>query len=403
MHRQQQHVLAARPAAAASRAAAGRAARSKGRRASSAASRSRLGLALGRRQIAPGPSTAGRERRRLGAMTCDGPPVRPSRTWCAAPRGGGRSRRSARSQRRRRRAGPRAGPRRACCRRLARLELVEEPQPLLGERQRAARRRAAPARIDRRPAARPSPAPPRSARPAPATVGASKSARSGSSTPRALAQPRERPGWRAASGRRARRSCRARRPARGPAPRPRSRPPASSIGVRGGDVDGPRRRAAAVGRGQGLAVDLAVGRQRQRVERARRPTGTMYSGSAPLRKRAQLAARRAPGRRGDHVGDQAPARRVASSRATTTASRTAGCRRSAASISPSSMRKPRTFTWWSTRPRNSRSPSAQPAGEVAGAVQPRAGPAAERVGHEPLGGQVRAGRGSRGPAPAPPM
>ena len=56
-------------------------------------------------------------------------------------------------------------------------------------------------------------------------------------------------------------------------------------------------------------------------------------------------------------------------RASTTASRTRGCCASAASISPSSMRKPRILTWWSRRPRNSSSPSGTVARQVAGAVQ----------------------------------
>ena len=46
-----------------------------------------------------------------------------------------------------------------------------------------------------------------------------------------------------------------------------------------------------------------------------------------------------------------------SSRTTATASSTSGCSASALSISPSSMRKPRTFTCWSTRPRKSIVPS----------------------------------------------
>ena len=46
-----------------------------------------------------------------------------------------------------------------------------------------------------------------------------------------------------------------------------------------------------------------------------------------------------------------------SSRASTTASRTSGCSASRASISPSSMRKPRILTWKSLRPRNSIVPS----------------------------------------------
>ena len=44
-------------------------------------------------------------------------------------------------------------------------------------------------------------------------------------------------------------------------------------------------------------------------------------------------------------------------RTTTTASLTPGCRASTASTSPSSTRKPRTFTWPSRRPSSSRTPS----------------------------------------------
>mmetsp|Transcript_25652 Transcript_25652/g.66030 ORF Transcript_25652/g.66030 Transcript_25652/m.66030 type:complete len:325 (-) Transcript_25652:1073-2047(-) len=44
-------------------------------------------------------------------------------------------------------------------------------------------------------------------------------------------------------------------------------------------------------------------------------------------------------------------------RASTTTCATRGCVPSAASTSPSSMRKPRTLTWWSSRPRHSRMPS----------------------------------------------
>ena len=52
----------------------------------------------------------------------------------------------------------------------------------------------------------------------------------------------------------------------------------------------------------------------------------------------------------------------------TTAWRTDGCAHTAASISPGSMRKPRIFTCWSRRPRNSSVPSGQPARAVAGAI-----------------------------------
>ena len=109
----------------------------------------------------------------------------------------------------------------------------------------------------------------------------------------------------------------------------------------------------------------------------------MYSGS-----RRQVGAQRGsgavPGGR-DDVGDQAFAWPV--SRAMTTASATAGCAVRAVSISPSSMRNPRIFTWWSARPRNSSLPSG------AGGPGRRCGtcgcPAAERVGDELVRGQAR--------------
>ena len=123
----------------------------------------------------------------------------------------------------------------------------------------------------------------------------------------------------------------------------------------------------------------------------------MYSGSRCLRKRAQRArrpaaapgaARRRPPAACRRARPRAPPPRPRARR---------GAARSAASTSPSSMRKPRTFTWWSTRPRNSSTPSGAPARQVARAVQARAGRAGEGVGDEALGGQVRARRGSRAP------
>src|SRR6516164_7722056 len=56
-----------------------------------------------------------------------------------------------------------------------------------------------------------------------------------------------------------------------------------------------------------------------------------------------------------------------SGRATTAACDTLSCRTSAASISPGSIRKPRTLTCWSTRPTNSKTP---PARQVPAAVHP---------------------------------
>ena len=106
----------------------------------------------------------------------------------------------------RRSAGPPIGN---VVRRGARVEPVEEPQPLLRERQRHPFGTRAPAsaaaRAPRRRVAR------SSVPPGPATVGASNSARTGRRR-RARRRAGRSAGWRAASGRRGRRSCRRRRP-----------------------------------------------------------------------------------------------------------------------------------------------------------------------------------------------
>ncbi len=62
------------------------------------------------------------------------------------------------------------------------------------------------------------------------------------------------------------------------------------------------------------------------------------------------------------------------------------------------MRKPRSLTCWSARPRYSRSPSGSRAAEIAGAVEAPAPVRRERVGHEALGGEVGPVRGSPGRA-----
>ena len=84
-----------------------------------------------------------------------------------------------------------------------------------------------------------------------------------------------------------------------------------------------------------------------------------------------------------------------SSRTTTAAWATPGWASSTASISPSSIRKPRIFTCSSARPRNTSSPVAGPLGQVAGAVHPLAG---RRTGTPRTARAVSpAGPGSRGP------
>ena len=78
-----------------------------------------------------------------------------------------------------------------------------------------------------------------------------------------------------------------------------------------------------------------------------------------------------------------------SSRATTTASRTRACSASRASISPSSIRKPRIFTCWSFRPRNSMFPSGSYRPRSPVRYIRRSGCSRERIPHKPLRRQLR--------------
>ena len=71
------------------------------------------------------------------------------------------------------------------------------------------------------------------------------------------------------------------------------------------------------------------------------PRRSLPDGTASSEGTTYATSRRSPGR---------------SSRATTTTSRTPGCRPSSDSTSPGSTRNPRIFTWWSARPRYSMSP-----------------------------------------------
>ena len=118
---------------------------------------------------------------------------------------------------------------------------------------------------------------------------------------------------------------------------------------------------------QGGPVDLAVGVQRDRLARRRTRPGPCTPAMLrtplphPLR---QLRARR--GRPVEHHSrSDSPTRATASPPTPSVASTTA-------SISPSSIRYPRIFTWWSTRPTNSTPRRAT------GAPGPRCGTSAPR-------------------------
>ena len=93
----------------------------------------------------------------------------------------------------------------------------------------------------------------------------------------------------------------------------------SSCGVRGARCAGRRRQLR---RGQRPAVELAVRRQRQRVERPQAPSAPCSP--AALRQPARSSAGRAPPGARDHIGDQ-PLVAALSSRAITAACAHAGC------------------------------------------------------------------------------
>ena len=258
------------------------------------------------------------------------------------------------------RGAPRGGGLRACCKRRspARADLKTRASP--GRRTGAGLPSAVPAGGGELPT-------PGSARPPPPGRGpwGSRRARGAAPPPRRPRAGERPPASRGASGRRERRSRPRLRPARRPSTSPQI--PASDLlgrrsrrDVRRAAAGLPRRAARAA-----PAVELAVRRQRQPVEDDERRRHHVLGQRAPerraQRRRRSDAAARGIGADRVHVGHEP---RVAGSRPrapATAASRTPGCAASAASISPSSMRKPRTLTWWSSRPRNSSSPSAAPA------------------------------------------
>ena len=140
--------------------------------------------------------------------------------------------------------------------------------------------------------------------PRPATVGASKRLRSGTSTPKACVRRAQESGQRAASGRRARRSCRGRRRARRPST---SRQIAASRLLdrrpRRAHV-GPCRDGAASGAGSALRSTLPFGRERQRVEQRRTPPAPCTSGSCSREVLAQRRRLRRGVRAAHDVGDE---------------------------------------------------------------------------------------------------
>ena len=187
-------------------------------------------------------------------------------------------------------------------------------------------------------------------RPAAATVGP-RTGRAGAAprrTPRAPARP---PAWPAASARPGRRSCRARRRA---SSAQHLRPdPGQHLLHRRARRHVRSAPAGAPGAGSARRSSLPLGVRGSRVQDDERGRHHVLR-QAAAQVRAQLVRRPPPPPRTPPA-----AARPARPRAATTAhSRTPGCRRSAASISPGSMRKPRIFTCSSRRPRYSSAPPA---------------------------------------------
>ena len=249
----------------------------------------------------------------------------------------------------------------------------------------AAARPSRAAGIDRRQLRQPARRRPPRARAKSASTWAARTARPAAPPPPAPAAPARSPARPAASARPARRSC--------PAAPTRSTPSTSAqISASASSVASaaPRSPRAAYASPSGAGSAL----------RSSLPFGVSGSALQPhvrrrhhvLRQPLGAGARAAPPPRPPRRPPRTPpaAARPARPRAPAPPPRARpGAPRSRASISPSSMRKPRTFTWWSVRPRNSSVPSASHRAQVARAVQPRARLAAERVGDEALRRQLR--------------
>ena len=339
-------------AAAGSGAGSGPAARSNGRRGLRRGQRERLRSPA---SAEPRRSTAARGGATAGSITCTGPPpllgegVR-SDLVAAHDLAEGRG------QRRGVEPAASAAPPPACCR--ARLPgsswsrnqsrcWANESGRRAVPRRRTAEAAAAPGRSRPRRRRPPRPGPPRSG---------SRRARAAAARRRRPRAPATPPGWRAASGRRGRRSRR-RRPTRSSPSTSRPDPGEQLLDRRARRRDGRPRAASASARAPagpcGPPCRWAVSGSASRRDEGRRHHVLRQPRPQSV---AQLRRRR-PALAGDHVGDQPAPSPPAVPRHHHRPRARRRAPASAASISPSSMRKPRTLTWWSSRPRNSSVPS----------------------------------------------
>ena len=163
----------------------------------------------------------------------------------------------------------------------------------------------------------------------------------------------------------------------------------SPVGARYGCASSGRRGRR---RGQLRAIELAVRGDRQRGERDERRRHHELRQHLAERARAARGGAAAPDRSARRTRRAACRADLRCGRAPRTLA-TPGCAPSRASISPSSMRKPRSLTWLSARPRKSIVPSARQ--RTRSPVRYSRAPAPNAIRDEALGGRARAARDSR--------
>jgi hypothetical protein len=170
-----------------------------------------------------------------------------------------------------------------------------------------------------------------------------------------------------------------------PSSSPQAAASSSSTGVRGGPPAAPCGRAvteSGSGRARRSTLPLGVSGSASSSTKAE---GTMCSGRRSRRCRLSSAA---PGAASATTSRPPAARRRRRRGRGPPPRGPPGCSSSTASISPGSMRKPRTLTCWSARPRNSRPPSGSRRARSPERYS-RAPGSAEGVGDEALGGERR--------------
>ena len=160
------------------------------------------------------------------------------------------------------------------------------------------------------------------------------------------------------------------RPARPPAPRQTASTASPPAACAAHDATAT---AAQLRLRQRPAVELAVRRQRQPLQHHQRRRHHVVRQSPRQRSPQRRRIRAQPPQPAPHSPPAAARRPPHPAAPPPRPPHTPACRNSTASISPGSIRNPRSFTCASARPRNSSTPSRPPPRQVSGPVHPRAG------------------------------